>query len=77
MREAHQVLNALPATAEQGTVHHLIDVHVRGLLTMFTGDERLCSRAATSSSMFRRTRCAATSGPSDRSDSSKIGQPSR
>jgi len=41
MREAHQVLNALPATAERGTVHHLIDTHVRGLLTMLNGDERL------------------------------------
>jgi purine catabolism regulator len=43
MREARQVLTALRADAPTGKVHHLVDVHVRGLLTLMGDDERLQS----------------------------------
>ncbi|GAB7007034.1 PucR family transcriptional regulator [Nocardioides sp. AN3] len=41
MREARQVLAALRDDAAPGKVHHLVDVHVRGLLTLVGDDERL------------------------------------
>ncbi|WGL53525.1 PucR family transcriptional regulator ligand-binding domain-containing protein [Nocardioides sp. BP30] len=41
MREAHQVMAALTEGAAERRVHHLEDVHVRGLLTLLADDERL------------------------------------
>ncbi|WP_026146137.1 PucR family transcriptional regulator [Nocardioides sp. Iso805N] len=41
MREAHQVMSALADGAVERRVHHLEDVHLRGLLTLLADDERL------------------------------------
>lgn len=41
MREAQQVLSALKSVAQPGIVHHLRDVHLRGLLTLLAEDERV------------------------------------
>lgn len=46
LREAHQVLQAVPAGPSSGTItHRLQDVHVRGLLRLLADDERLASFA--------------------------------
>lgn len=41
LAESRQVVDALGASAEPSLVHRLEDVHVRGLLTLLAGDERL------------------------------------